>query len=61
MFESILTSEWYSVLAGFVAINTSMYVILAIIKALPKIDVRALLPRRYERSETRSIYPDAKP
>lgn len=39
MFESILTSEWYSVLAGFVAI----------------------IPRRYERSETRSIYPDAKP
>ena len=56
---SILSSGWFSILAAFVAINTVMYVTLAMIKALPKIHVRDLLPRNYTRAETRSIYPDA--
>lgn len=55
---SVLSSDWFSVLAAFVAINTVMYVTLAMIKALPKIHVRDLLPRNYTRAETRSIYPD---
>lgn len=57
--SSILSSGWFSVLAAFVAINTVMYVTLAMIKTLPKIHVRDLLPRHYTRAETRSIFPDA--
>lgn len=57
--ESVLATDWFSVLAAFVAINTVMYVTLAVIKSLPKIHVRDLLPRRYTRAETRSIHPDA--
>jgi len=56
---SVLSSGWFSVLAAFVAINTVMYVTLAMLKVLPKIHVRDLLPRNYIRAETRSIYPDA--
>ncbi|WP_314035697.1 hypothetical protein [Dietzia sp. CH92] len=56
--ESVLSSGWFAVLAAFVAINTVMYVTLAVTKTLPKIHVRDLLPRTYVRSETRSIHPD---
>lgn len=57
--ESVLRSTWFAILSVFVAINTVMYVALAVAKALPKIYVRDLLPRHYQRSETRSIDPDA--
>lgn len=57
--ESVLSSDWFAALAAFVAINTAIYVTLAIMKALPKIYVRDYLPRSYRRAETRSIYPDA--
>ena len=58
--ESVLSSDWFAVLAAFVAIDTVMYVTLAATKTLPKIHVRDLLPpRNYVRSETRSIHPDA--
>lgn len=56
--ESILTSDWFAALAAFVAINTAIYVTLAVVKTLPRIYFRDYLPRTYERSETRSIYPD---
>ena len=56
--ESVLSSDWFAVLAAFVAINTVMYVTLAVTKTLPKVHVRDLLPRHYVRSETRSIHPD---
>ena len=56
--ESFLYTPFFRVLATFVAINTVVYVALAIVMMLPKIDVRKLFPRRYKRSETRSIYPD---
>lgn len=56
--ESTLSSLWFSVLAAFVAINTVMYVALAVAKILPKLHPRDWLPRSYERSQTRSIYPD---
>ncbi|WP_153504309.1 hypothetical protein [Cumulibacter manganitolerans] len=56
--ESTLQTGWFSVLAAFVAINTVMYVALAIAKVLPKVYPRDWLPRRYTRSETRSIYPE---
>ena len=57
--ESVLSSTWFAVLAAFVAINTVMYVTLAVTRTLPKIHVRDLLPRACVRSETRSIHPDA--
>ncbi len=56
--ESVLSSDWFAVLAAFVAINTVMYVTLAVTESLPKIRVRDLLPRAYVRSETRRIHPD---
>ncbi|WP_349828645.1 hypothetical protein [Brevibacterium litoralis] len=57
--ETILTSEWFAALAAFVAINTAIYVVLAVVKTLPRIYVSDYIQRSYERSETRSIYPDA--
>jgi len=57
--SSLLHSHWFGVLAAFVAINTVMYVALALAKALPKEDPRSWIPRRYRRGETRSIHPDA--
>ncbi|WP_019159249.1 hypothetical protein [Brevibacterium senegalense] len=57
--ESILTTDWFAALAGFVAINTAIYVALAVVKALPRIYVSDYVQRSYERSETRSIHPDS--
>lgn len=57
--ESVLTSDWFAALAAFVAINTAIYVTLALVKTMPYIYFRDYMPRTYERSETRSIYPDA--
>lgn len=56
--ESTLDSTWFAVLAAFVAINTVMYVALAVAKALPKLHPRDWLPRSYTRAQTRSIHPD---
>lgn len=56
--ESVLQTDWFSVLATFVAINTVIYVVLGVIKLIPKVR----LQRRSgasRRSETRSIHPDA--
>lgn len=55
---STLHTTWFWALASFVAINTVMYVALAVAKIFPKLHPRDWLPRRYTRSETRSIYPD---
>lgn len=57
--ESVLSTEWFAALAAFVAINTAIYVTLAIVKTLPRIYFKDYLPRTYQRAETRSIYPDA--
>ncbi|MEV5001747.1 hypothetical protein [Nocardioides sp. LML1-1-1.1] len=56
--ESLVRSHAFAILAAFVAINTVVYVALSIAKALPKIYLSDHLPRRYARSETRSIHPD---
>lgn len=56
--ESVLYSDWFGILATFVAINTVIYVVLGLIKVLPK--VRFARHRgASRRSETRSIHPDA--
>lgn len=57
--EFMLSTDWFAALAAFVAINTAIYVTLAIVKTLPRIYFMDYLPHKYRRSETRSIYPDA--
>jgi hypothetical protein len=57
--ESILRNELFAVLAAFVAINTIVYVTLAVAKVLPKVYVSDWITSRNRRSETRSIRPDA--
>ena len=57
-----LQSEWFAVWASFVALNTLIYVALAIAKMLPKVhlsDIWYHLRGLNRRTETRSIYPDA--
>ena len=56
--ESVLYTDWFSVFATFVAINTVIYVVLGLIKVLPKIR-RRTRGGASRRSETRSIHPDA--
>jgi hypothetical protein len=57
--DSILRSEGFAILAAFVAINTVMYVVLAIAKMCPKVYFSDLASHRNRRTETRSIHPDA--
>ena len=57
--EELLHSDWFAVLATFVAINTLMYGALAIAKILPKLHPGDWIRTRNQRSETRSIHPDA--
>lgn len=57
--ESVLSTDWFGALAAFVAINTAIYVTLALVKTLPRIYFTDYLPRTYHRAETRSIHPDA--
>ncbi|WP_241977216.1 hypothetical protein [Cryobacterium sp. Sr8] len=56
--ESLRHTDFYAILASFVAINTVMFAALAIAKILPKVYLTDVLPGRHRRSETRSIYPD---
>jgi hypothetical protein len=49
------------VLAAFVAINTLMYLCLAIAKMLPYLPWSRLTRRPYSRAESRSIYPSDMP
>ena len=57
--DSILHNDFIAVLAAFVAINTIVYVTLAVAKILPKVYFRDWIDTRNRRSETRSIDPDA--
>jgi hypothetical protein len=56
--QSVLSSGFFAVLSAFVAINTVMYVALAVAKALPKLYLNDWVNRRNTRSQTRSIHPD---
>lgn len=53
-----LSSGFIAVLSSFVAINTVIYVTLAVFKLLPKIYLSDYVNRRNRRRETRSINPD---
>ena len=57
--EGVLTSGPVAVLAAFVALNTIMYVSLAVAKMLPKVYFSDLVTHRNRRRETRGIHPDA--
>ena len=56
--ESIMHTAWFASLSMFVAINTVLYLTLAIIKLLPKAYASDWIDQRNRRSEIRSIYPD---
>jgi hypothetical protein len=55
---SIMHTQWFAALSAFVAVNTVLYLTLAIIKILPKAYLSDWVDQRNRRSETRSIYPD---
>lgn len=56
--ETIMHSWWVEALTAFVAINTVVYLTLAVVKLLPKIYLSDWIHRPNRRSETRSIFPD---
>ncbi|WP_241681367.1 hypothetical protein [Pseudactinotalea terrae] len=56
--ESVIASPWFGVLAAFVALNTIMYVALAVAQIFPKVYPSDWFGSRSRRQETRSIYPD---
>lgn len=55
--ETFLQSEFFQVLATFVAINTLLYVTLAIAKMLPRLHPTDWFNRRNRRREPRGIIP----
>ncbi|QGN31578.1 hypothetical protein [Microlunatus sp. Gsoil 973] len=57
--SSLLGSPFFAVLSTLVALNTLIFVTLAITKMLPAIHFGEVFARRGRRKETRSIYPDA--
>ena len=52
--EGTLWSPWAQVLATFVAINTVMYVAVAVAKIMPKVHLGDWLSQSYARAESRS-------
>ena len=56
--SSFLHSSAYAVLNAFVAINTVMFLALAIVKLLPKIYISDWISSRNQRGESRGIYPE---
>lgn len=56
--QDVLQSGAFQFLAAFVAVNTIMYVALAVAKMLPKVYLSDWRPGRARRSETRSIHPE---
>lgn len=56
--EAWLHSRAFAIVSTFVAINTLVYLALALVKALPVVVPARWLPHHYHRSETRSIYPE---
>ncbi|MCV2393672.1 hypothetical protein OEB99_05065 [Actinotalea sp. M2MS4P-6] len=54
--ESVLHSDAVKVLATFVALNTLMYVTLAVVKILPRVHRPAWMSGSNRRAQDRSIY-----
>ncbi|MCL2515683.1 MAG: hypothetical protein FWD85_09440 [Microbacteriaceae bacterium] len=57
--QSTLYSAWFGILTAFVAVNTVMYLALAILKLLPPMHPSGWFRRGNTRSETRNIDPNA--
>jgi hypothetical protein len=57
---STLHSAFFGALAAFVAMNTVMYVALAVAKMLPKVYPTDWVRRPNQRAETRSIHPEGR-
>lgn len=55
--ESTVHSDLFAVLAAFVAINTVMYVSLAVAKMLPKLYLSDWVRPSQRRRQNRSIHP----
>jgi hypothetical protein len=56
--ESIMQTRWFAVLSVFVAVNTVLFLTLAIVKLFPKAYLSDWVNLRNRRAETRSIYPN---
>ena len=56
--ESTMHTSWFAALSTFVAINTVVYLTLAVIKLLPKAYLSDWIDHRNRRVESRSIYPE---
>ena len=56
--ENVMHGAWFAALSMFVAINTVLYLTLAIIKLLPKAYLSDWVDQHNRRSESRSIYSD---
>lgn len=59
--EGLLATPFFAVLSTLVALNTLIFVTLAVAKMLPRIYLSDVLGHRGRRRETRSIHPDAPP
>jgi hypothetical protein len=59
--ESVVHSGPFLVLATFVAVNTMIYVVLAVAKLLPKVYLADVVRRGNERADNRSIHPSLPP
>lgn len=57
--SEILTSRPIQVLAAFVAVNSLIFVVLALMSIFPRLYPSSWFTSRDRRSETRSIYPNA--
>ena len=56
--SDFLQTPWFAVLSAFVAVNTIMYVTLAVTKLLPRLHPGTWFRKGTRRSETRNIDPD---
>ena len=59
--QNVMNTRWFAVLSMFVAINTLLYLTLAIIKMLPKAYLSDWIDQRNRRAESRSIWPMSEP
>ncbi len=55
---ALLHTSWFATLSTFVAVNTIMFIALAVAKVLPRVHPSSWFRSQNQRSETRSIYPD---
>lgn len=56
--DRIMRTPWFAALSMFVAVNTLLYLTMAIIKTLPKAYLSDWIDQRNRRSESRCIFPD---